>query len=180
MGHSYGALCVLEAARLAPNISSLVLYDPPVIGMGPDELQPGVLEEVETLVAKGRREDALARVLGRSSEEIEQLRADLLWGSRVASVHAFPREMRAGAIHYRFNWNGYRDMEQPTLLLAGELSPPRLRASAAGLAAILSHSRLVVLQAQGHGALVTAPQLVAEECIRFLGAQPQTGSGNRP
>lgn len=168
MGHSYGALCVLEAAALTPNISSLVLYDPPVISMGPDELPPGLLEDVETLIAEERRDDALARVLGRSSQEIEQLRGDPLWSSRVSSVQAFPREMRAGALDYRFNWNGYGDMDRPTLLLAGELSPPRLRASAAGLSAILSNSRVVVLQGQRHGGLRTAPQLVADECIRFL------------
>jgi hypothetical protein len=49
---------------------------------------------------------------------------------------------------YRFNWNGYRDMDRRTLLLDGELSPPRLRASTAALDAILSNSRVVVLHGQ--------------------------------
>jgi pimeloyl-ACP methyl ester carboxylesterase len=29
MGHSYGALCALEATRLTSNIAKLVLYEPP-------------------------------------------------------------------------------------------------------------------------------------------------------
>jgi len=32
LGHSYGALCALEAARLTPNLAKLVLYEETAIG----------------------------------------------------------------------------------------------------------------------------------------------------
>ena len=171
VGHSYGALPILEAARLTSNVASLVLYDPPAISMGSDELPPGLLEELEGLIAQDRRDEAAGRVyqriLGRSPEEIEQVRAEPSWSSRVASAHTVPRELRAG-LEYRFAWNGARAIEQPTLLLTGELSPPRLRASVAALHAVLPTSRVAILQGQGHAGLRTAPNLVAAEVHDFL------------
>jgi pimeloyl-ACP methyl ester carboxylesterase len=170
IGSSYGAICALEAARRTQRIASLVLYEPPLLG-GMYELPPGFLDEVERLNAEGSREEAAVHVyqtmMRLSPEEIEQLRADPGWGNRVASVPAIPREVRA-VQDYRFNWNAYRDMDRRTLLLDGELSPPPLRASTAAVNAILSHSRVVVLHGQGHGALRFAPKLVAAEVLAFL------------
>jgi pimeloyl-ACP methyl ester carboxylesterase len=170
IGSSYGALCSLEAVRLTQRIASLVLYEPPLLGM-PGELPLGFLDELERLTAEGRREEATIRVyrtmLGRTPEEVEQFRADPNWGNRVASVLSIPREVRA-VQEYRFNWNGYRDMDRPTLLLDGELSPPPLRASTAAVHAILSNSRVAILKGQGHAAVRFAPKLVAAEVLKFL------------
>jgi pimeloyl-ACP methyl ester carboxylesterase len=170
VGQSYGALCALEAARLTQRIASLVLYEPPLLGM-PGELPLGFLDEVDRLTAEGRREEATIRVyrtmLGRTPEEVEQFRADPNWGNRVASVLSIPREVHA-VQEYRFNWNGYRDMDRPTLLLDGELSPPPLRASTAAGHAILSNSRVAILKGQDHAALRFAPALVAAELLKFL------------
>ena len=44
-GHSFGGLCALEAARLTPNIASLLVYEPPVIAGDPDELP--VLDQLD-------------------------------------------------------------------------------------------------------------------------------------
>jgi pimeloyl-ACP methyl ester carboxylesterase len=103
VGHSYGALCALEAARLR-NVASLVLYDPPVISLGEDELPRGLLEELDGLLARERRDDVVERVyqalLGLGREELEQLRADPLWTLRVALAHTIPRELRIG-LEYR-------------------------------------------------------------------------------
>jgi pimeloyl-ACP methyl ester carboxylesterase len=170
VGSSYGAICALEAARLTQKIASLVLYEPPLLGM-PGEFQLGFLDEVERLSAEGRREEAAVQVyqnmMRLSPEQLEQLRADANWGNRVASVLPVPREMRA-VEDYRFNWDAYQDMDRHILLLDGELSPPRLRASTAALAAILSHSRVAVLHGQAHGAVRYAPTLVAAEVLKFL------------
>ena len=83
-------------------------------------------------------------------------------------LEAARRTDRIASLVNRFNWNGYRDMDRPTLLLDGELSPPRLRASTAAVDAILSNSRVVVLHRQGHAALRFAPKLVAAEVLKFL------------
>jgi hypothetical protein len=72
-------VCALGAAKLTPNIAGLVVYEPTVIGMGPDELPTPVLEEIDAPVAQGRLVAAALlyqAVVGWSVQEIEQLRAD--------------------------------------------------------------------------------------------------------
>src|SRR5207237_2570742 len=126
VGHSFGGLCALEAARLTPNIASLVVYEPPVIAGDPDELP--VLDQLDELIAQNRRDEATVlfyqRLVGWSDEEIERVRADASWEGRVASVHTVPRELRAiGPGHY-FAWNAVGQFDRPTRLFTGALSPP--------------------------------------------------------
>ncbi len=172
MGHSYGALVALEATRLTQDIANLVLYDPPMISMGPDEIAPGLLEAVQDLISQDRLDEATclfyAKALGRTPQEIEQMRADVDWQSRMAAAHTIPREMRAGGLDYRFAWSRLLHLETPTLLLMGEQSPPRLRASVAALHAVLPDSKVHTLPGHGHGGLSTAPDLVAAEVVDFV------------
>ena len=171
LGHSYGALCALEAAQLTSKITRLVLYDAPVINMGLDELPVGFVEELDELLDQGRRDQVLERVyqiLGMSAAEIEQRRTHPSWPGRVAAAHTVPRELRAGALQYRFNWAALAEINQPTLLLCGEHSGPRLRASTAALHSVLPTSQVVVLRGQGHVGLRTSPELIASEVIAFL------------
>jgi pimeloyl-ACP methyl ester carboxylesterase len=172
VGHSWGAVCALEAARRTQNIARLVLYDPVVISTRSPEDPFDLPDELDALIAQDRRDEALGlfyqRAMGESQAMIRQLRADPGWSSRVASAHTIPREMRAVEANYRFAWNQAREIDQPTLLLLGELSPPLMHASAAALHAVLHSSRLVVLHGHGHGGLRTAPSLVAAEVLRFL------------
>lgn len=173
LGHSYGAVVALEAPRLTSKIASLMLYDPPVISAGVDEMPAGFVEELDGLVASGRRDEALGlffkTLFGRSTEEIAQLRADPSWQERLASVHTVAREMRV-AQEYRFRWTAFPAIKQPTLLLIGELSTVRLHASVAALRAVLPASQVATLSGQGHGALKTAPRQVAAEVRAFMQA----------
>jgi pimeloyl-ACP methyl ester carboxylesterase len=170
VGHSYGALCALEAARLTPNVAKLVLYEAPV-AQSSARLPPGFIAELEGLVAAGRREETLTRffqvVLARSAEEIARLRADARWATRVAAAHTVARETRIAEL-YRFEPTRFRDVAMPTLLLQGGESPPFLKRSTEAVHAALPNSRLVVLPGQGHNALTTAPELVSAEVLHFL------------
>jgi pimeloyl-ACP methyl ester carboxylesterase len=107
-------------------------------------------------------------VLGRSPKEIEHLRMQPDWSNRVAAVNTVPREVRAGALEFRFDWSRLVSLARPTLLLMGELSPPRLRASVAALHAVLPDSKVITLRGHGHDGLVTAPDLVAAEVVQFV------------
>ena len=173
MGHSSGAVIALEALHLTSRIASLMLYDPPVISAGVDEIPAGFLDELEGLVASGRRDEALGQfyrtLFGRSAEEIAQLRADPSWKDRLASAHTVARELRV-AQEYRYRWTAFQQINQPTLLLIGELSTIRLHASVAALHAALPASQVVTLSGQGHGALRVAPKQVAAEVLAFMQA----------
>ena len=53
LGHSYGALCSLEAALLTRNIRKLMLYEPAMHITGEKIHPPGTIERLEALLAEG-------------------------------------------------------------------------------------------------------------------------------
>ena len=104
-GHSYGALCSLEAALLTPDIRRLALYEPAMAFTGGPDLG-GLLDALEGLLADGRREEATERFIrdavGSAEDELELLKATDAWAVRVANVHTVLREVRAvGSVHVR-------------------------------------------------------------------------------
>src|SRR3712207_3896083 len=57
LGHSYGGVCALEAARRATKERRLVLYEP-AVPAGIAFFPPGVIDRIERLVEEGKREEA--------------------------------------------------------------------------------------------------------------------------
>jgi pimeloyl-ACP methyl ester carboxylesterase len=55
------------------------------------------------------------------------------------------------------------------LLLLGSESPQWAREGSEVVQSVLPDSRVAVLEGQGHIAIMTAPELVADEVARFLG-----------
>jgi pimeloyl-ACP methyl ester carboxylesterase len=169
-GHSYGALCSLEAARLTERVRRLVLYEAPVLYDAPSE---AVLAQLEDLLADGRRDEVVAtffrEVVGMADDDVEALRALPAWTARIAAAHTLTREERSAA--RPFDPARYADVAIPTLLLDGEVSPPYLRRSTEALAAALPDVRVAVLEGQHHVAIDTAPEAVVAAVLGFL-AEP--------
>ena len=144
LGHSYGALCALEAALRTENVRRLVLYEPPIPSRS--EVFPrAVVEEVEALLAAGDRDAALVaffRGIVRAPEhELALLRSQPTWPARVAMAHTVPREMRA-ADAYRFVPARFSRLRVPTQLLLGGDSPASFRDGTLALHAALPESRI--------------------------------------
>lgn len=172
LGHSYGALCAMEAALLVDNLSRLVLYEP---AFPPDEepiYPPGTRERYEAILAEGRREALLEtffrEIVSMTDEMMAALRADPSWPARVAAAHTVVRELGDG--DYRFDAARFSGMKVPTLLLLGEISPAFLRGATHVLDAALPNSRIVEMPGQGHVAMTTAPDLFVREVLTFLNA----------
>lgn len=173
LGHSYGAICALEATLLAPNLRRLVLYEPPVVAgaaMYPD----GLIDRLEALLAAGDRQGVLTtfvRELLRMPDDAYRLfRESPAWPARLAAAHTLPRELRAHQ-GYQFDAARFQALATPTLLLLGGDSPAFFRASTEALAAAVPASRTVVLPGQQHTAMDTAPDLFVREVLAFL-AEP--------
>lgn len=166
LGHSFGALCALEAALLLPNLSHLILYEPALSGAPSD-----AIARLEALLDAGEREAvvlALFReIVEMPPDEVELLRASPNFPAMVAAAHTVPRESRAEE-QYRFVPARFGRLAVPTLLLLGEHSPPSLQEPTATLHAALPNSRIAVLPGQQHIAHYTAPVLFAAEVARFL------------
>ena len=171
-GHSSGGIYAFGAALLTANIDRLVAYEgwPPTtadLWNGP----PGLIERLEALLQAGERERALETVArelgGLSEEELDAYRADPSWAARVAVIHTFPREERA-AVETAFDREHAASITVPTLLVVGDQSPASWRADAGSVAAALPDARIIVLEGQGHGADILAPEMFARHLLGFI------------
>jgi pimeloyl-ACP methyl ester carboxylesterase len=166
-GHSYGALCSVEAALLTSNVRKLVLYEPPMLYAPPQ----GLVDQLDALLAEGRRDEVLAtffrEVVGMPDDAIDAMREMPAWQGRMAAAHTLPREERAPE-YWRFDPSRYAHVAVPTLLLKGTASPAFLIDSTDAMADALPDVRVVVLEGQGHVAIDTAPEVLADAVRRFL------------
>lgn len=167
-GHSYGAICALEAATRTDKLSGLVLYEPPV-KEGESLTSPELLARLEILLAAGDREGVvrtfLAEVPRLSPNEIEILASSPDWPGRIAAAHTLPREVRS-VDAYRLS-DQVGKLSIPVLLLLGGDSPPVFGRAIAALETILPNSRTVVMPGQKHVAMDTAPDLLVGAVLDF-------------
>jgi pimeloyl-ACP methyl ester carboxylesterase len=174
LGHSFGALLALEAARFAPALRGLILYEPGFPLPGHPLYPPGLLARLQALLAAGEREAVVTTYYresaGLSVDEIEALRQSPAWPARLATAHTLPREMLAEAA-YSFDARDFQQLKTPTLLVSGSDSPPFLKAATQALTAALPNARLAVLPGQQHIAMYTAPDLFAQTLLAFLSEQ---------
>jgi pimeloyl-ACP methyl ester carboxylesterase len=171
LGHSYGALCALEAAVLTRNVRKLVLYDPGIEVAGQEIYPHEVIEQLEALLEAGDRDGVVAttmrEVAGLPPETVEYMRSQPVWQARVDAAHTIPRELRAVRA-YRFDPERFRDLGVPTLMLSGGDSPAALRKAAEAVEQTLPDSRIVVMPGHGHAAMDTATDLFTTEVLRFV------------
>ena len=168
LGHSFGAVCALEAAMRTDKLGGLVLYEAP-LREGESLTSPDLPERLERLLAIGDRECVirtfLAEVPRLSPNEIEMLASSPAWPGRIAAAHTLPRELRS--------LDAYRLPEQvgklsiPVLLLLGGDSPPHFGRANAALQNSLPSSRCVVMPGQKHNAMDTAPDLLVGAVLGF-------------
>lgn len=171
LGHSYGAICSLEAALRTDDLRRLVLYEPglPVSDHDPDSADD--LDAMTALVADGENERALVRffrgIVGSSDAELDAYRSSADWSARVDAVHTVIREERARK-GYEFDAARFAGLTTPTLLLTGDESAPFLADATHVLDEALPNSRVVTFAGHGHAAMNTAPELFVDEVLAFL------------
>ena len=172
-GHSYGAICSLEAALLTTHIRKLALYEPPVYTtVATVELTypPDLLHEINALLEAGRAEELLLmlnELAQTPTHELELLRSLPSWQARVQSARTIPREMIA-ARDYGFDPARFSDLDMPILLMVGSDSPPWYTAAVDALHLSLPHNHVATLIGQQHEAMDTAPELFLPEVISFF------------
>jgi pimeloyl-ACP methyl ester carboxylesterase len=176
VGHSFGALCALEAVRLAANVRRLVLYEPPLRLQAP-LYPPGLIDRLQRLLDAGDREAVvlsfLREVVRVPDDQLAFLQTLPAWPARVAAAHTIIREMRAHE-SYAFQASRFREIRTPTLLLVGSDSPPVLRQATSAVHGTLASSRVRELAGQQHVAIDTATELFVGEVLGFLSARVVT------
>jgi pimeloyl-ACP methyl ester carboxylesterase len=168
LGHSYGAICALEAAFLIGNLRTLLLYEPP-LGV---HFPPGFLGRLEAALAAGDRdrviETMMQEVVGLSPAELSALRASQSWAALVSTAHTLPREVRA-VEQYRLDPERFQRLTLPAVLFSGEDSPEPFRVTGIDLARrALPHARVVRMPGVGHEAVETGPAVFTAAVLAWL------------
>jgi pimeloyl-ACP methyl ester carboxylesterase len=171
LGHSYGAICCLEASLKVSNLRKLILYEPPISTDVKKSNPPDAMDRMNLSLRLGDREKALVtflqEIVGIPETEISLLRSLPSWRSRVDAAHTIPRE-EVSIDSYVFEPQRFSNMEIPTLLLLGSESPLFYRAAIETLKKSMVDSRIATMPGQGHAAMDTAPELFLREILGFL------------
>ena len=171
LGHSYGAICSLEASLKTSNLRKLILYEPPIHTDVKENYPLDAVDRINSHLRVGKREKAflifLREIAGIPQNEIDILRSLPSWSSRVAAAHTIPREEESVA-SYILNPQRFFRMETPTLLLLGGDSPPFYRAAIETLKKSILNSRIALMPGQRHAAMDTAPEMFLGEVTGFL------------
>ena len=168
MGHSYGGLVAAGAARLLEDLPRLALYEPPMGGVLAD---PATIDRWERLIEDGDRDPVVREFLGQiggyDESAIEEMARTPLWEARKQVAPTLPRELRAELAH-RIDPEALAAVTAPVLLLVGAESPDWATRSTEAYAEALPTAATRTLEGQGHGANVSAPELLAGELTRSL------------
>lgn len=168
-GHSYGGLCVLDAALGNPDVARLLVYEPAFATPGLDVIGPDALAELAVLIGEGAHERALeyffVRVIGVPAPMVAMMKTLASWQQRLDAV---PTLIREGAAANAWRPGRIAELTMPLRILVGEVSPPWLRAASLAAHAAAPASSLVELPGQAHGAMDSAPKMFIDEVRRFL------------
>lgn len=168
LGHSSGARFALHAALRAPELASLILYEPPASERLPAE----VLAALGHLEAVGDRYGILRLflldVLDNTEEDLELIQQRPIWPIMLDNALTLPAELGA-ARQYRLEPSALAELTVPTTLLVGELSSPEAKTAAREVVEAIPGASIVILPGQGHGAMFSAPELFASEVARLVG-----------
>jgi pimeloyl-ACP methyl ester carboxylesterase len=166
-GHSYGGL-VAAGAALELALPRIALYEP---AMGGGLTTRDRIERWERLIEEGEPDtvtrEFLREIAGNDDEAIELLASTPLWEARRRIVPTLPRELRAELAH-RFDASLFDQVDAPALLLVGSESPDWAKRSVEAHTEAIPNAERHVLEGQGHGANLTAPELLAAELERFF------------
>jgi pimeloyl-ACP methyl ester carboxylesterase len=173
LGHSFGGVCALGAARRTSHVRRLALYegwfDPhPEIGAASD----AVMDLIEQHLSVGDGDAALEtfcrELVHMSDEELSAFRANAAWWqSRVEAAHTIVREDRA-IRSAKLDPEEASELRIPVLLLVGTDSPDELRGDPEAVAQALPDARIEGLEGQQHLAHALAPDLFARRLLAFL------------
>lgn len=170
LGHSFGALCTLEAALLTDNIAKLVLYEPALGDAGSEIFSEELLQRIDSRLDANDMDGALTVLLhsvGYSDGDIDRLSTEELWRVRLEAAPTITRELRA-LNAYRFAPDRFSDLSVPTGLVTGSESPTLFQISTARLDEGLPNSHIITLPEQTHEAVTAAPDLFVEKVAAFL------------
>jgi pimeloyl-ACP methyl ester carboxylesterase len=170
LAHSYGALATLEALEQLKGVIRLLLYEPPITPapLGP-ESEETMLRMDRALLANDREQIVtvfLCEQIGAPPERLAAFKSSPIWPVVLQIASTLPRETRTV--------NTPRDLAPrlaqstiPTIMLLGSETPDRLKESSIFVSQAIPGARLVMLEGQGHTAMMDAPDFFADKIVEL-------------
>lgn len=167
MGHSFGGLCVFEAALRTAFVQRIIAYEP-----APAPVSRDLVEGLYALLEANEREAVVLTFLAEfmSTAELRQYAASPRFAERLAVAHTIPREVEAVS-RYRLDGGRFAHLNLPTLLIRGSETPPYLRGAIDNWQAVLPNSHVVELEGQKSMAMYHAPERLAHAMLTFMGEE---------
>jgi len=167
-GSSSGAVLAMFAAEAGLGIGKLAMWEPPFIPEGFPKPPEDQVEQYETMVAEGRRGDAveffMARVVGMPAEFVAGARTQPWWGATEALAHTLAYDARIMG-DYNIPVGRAGNVKVPALVIAGGADMPFMRETAQALADALPDGQVRFLDGQGHDVDMSVLAPVLKEFI---------------
>lgn len=167
-GSSSGAVLAMFAAEAGLGVGKLAMWEPPFIPEGFPKPPEDQVEQYETMVAEGRRGDAveffMARVVGMPAEFVAGARTQPWWGATEALAHTLAYDARIMG-DYEIPLDRAANVKVPTLVVAGGADIPFMRETAQALADALPDGQVRFLDGQGHNVDLTILAPVLKEFL---------------
>jgi pimeloyl-ACP methyl ester carboxylesterase len=163
-GSSSGAVLAMLAAAAGLPIPKVAMWEPPFILEGWPRPPEDQVEQYETMVAEGRRGDAveffMSKVVGMPPDFVAGAREQPFWAATEALAHTLAYDARIMG-DYRIPADRVANVKADTLVVAGGADMPFMRETAQALADALPSGSVRFLDGQGHNVdtAVLAPVL---------------------
>jgi pimeloyl-ACP methyl ester carboxylesterase len=152
-GSSSGAVLAMMAAEAGLPITKLAMWEPPFIPEGIPTPPEDQVQQYETMVAAGRRGDAveyfMSRVVGMPPEFVAGARSQPWWAATEALAHTLAYDARIMG-DYRIPTDRAANVKVPSLVVAGGADMPFMRDTATALADAIPNGEARLLDGQGH------------------------------
>jgi pimeloyl-ACP methyl ester carboxylesterase len=172
VAHSYGALATIEAllTQRLNAVTSVILYEPPGIVAGIAARAAGVERMEQALAANDRDEVVrcfLIDQIGAPPEVLAAFKSSPVYPIVLQIASTLPRESRTvNAYHATPGRPGVWKI--PTLLLLGSETKGAMRDGVMLLSRTIPGSRLMVIEGQGHSAMLQAPDLFVATLLEAI------------
>lgn len=168
LGHSYGAICALEAVNRF-GARKVVLYEPPFPINAP--VVGAAFDTYRSAVEQGRFEDALViglrDLVKLSEQQLAGLRSSPVWNDIVPLAPTWVRELEE-VKKLPLGVARYAAMTSPALLLVGTATAQHHVAASDALQRTLPGARTVRFAGQGHDAHLFVVDEFAQQVADFL------------
>jgi pimeloyl-ACP methyl ester carboxylesterase len=170
LAHSYGALASLDAIDHLKTVSHLMLYEPPVTAEGARPEAATVLAHLDSALADGDHEKIVMTFLTEQvrapANRAAMMKSSPIWPTVLLIAPTLPRESRA-VNTYRVSIDRLANCEIPTTVLLGSVTVGIMHDAAFFLRDTIPGCRLVILEGQGHGAMLDAPEFFATKILEI-------------